>query len=150
MPDALLVPQVAYGTGPEAVYIIECWTPGAYYVGVSAQVETRLIRHWDDTWLDTREAVKVEPNVLFLTINGYRSTLAIVRVRTREDALRLECEWTYELAGNARVVFGQGIESSCPGTRWLNGTGGTPWWKCNTVWSTSWTPINAGPGARPT
>jgi predicted GIY-YIG superfamily endonuclease len=133
MPAALLAPQVSYGTGPEAVYIIECWTPGVYYVGISREVERRLRRHWDDTWIDTRDAVKVEPNVLFMTTHGYKATLAIIRVRTRQDALDLECSWTYELAGQSRVVFGQGVESSCPGTRWLNGFGGIPWWDRNTI-----------------
>ena len=143
MPDALLVPEVTYGSGPEAVYIIECWTPGAYYVGISNQVEARLKKHWRDTFVDTRGpivlesgergAVRVEPNVLFMTTHGYRSTIAIIRVPTREAARKLECDWTYDLAGQARVVFGNGIESTCPGTRWLNGFAGTPWWDRNTV-----------------
>jgi predicted GIY-YIG superfamily endonuclease len=133
MPPGLLVPKVSYGAGPEAVYILECWTPGAYYVGISKELEKRLRRHWDDTFIDTREAVKVEPNVIFMTTHGYRATLAVIRVPTRAEAKELECAWTYKLAGSAYVVFGCGIESTCPGTKWLNGFGGRAWWDRNTV-----------------
>jgi predicted GIY-YIG superfamily endonuclease len=132
-PDALLVPVTSYGTGPEAVYILECWTPGAYYVGVSKELEARLVRHWDDTFLDTRTPLKVTPNVMFMATHGYKTTLAVIRVASRAEAQKLECDWTYKLAGAALVVFGRGIESTCPGTKWLNGFGGKAWWDRNTV-----------------
>jgi hypothetical protein len=72
--------------------------------------------------------------VHYMTVHGYKATLAIVRVPTRADAERLECAWTYDLLNEgALIVFGQGIESTCPGTKWLRGFGGKPWWTRNTV-----------------
>ena len=117
-----------------ATYLIECWSPGAYYVGVSKEVERRLRRHWDDSWLDaSTAAVKVEPNVLFLTIHGYKATLAVAYFADRAAAEKAECDWTYDLASRSRLVFGRGIVATCPGTKWLDGWGGPPWWEWNTV-----------------
>ena len=68
--------------------------PGAYYIGVSREVEKRLRTHWDDQFIDTRQAVRFLANVSFLTTCGYKRTLAVIRVADRETAERLECDWT--------------------------------------------------------
>lgn len=148
--DAMLAPRTATmasgdwaGAVPYAVYLIECWTEGALYVGISRAdiLYDRLRDHWDDSFLDGTRVVgegtdghgKLAPNSVFLMAHGYRATAAVLMVPGKKAAEAWECDWTYSLAANARVVFGRGITATCPGTKWLNGFGGIPWWNRNTV-----------------
>jgi hypothetical protein len=138
-----MAPGAWGGETPYAVYLIECQSAGTYYIGISRGdiLANRLRRHWDDSFLDGTVLVgeraeghgKLAPNETFMMIHGYRATLEVVLVPGKAAAEELECDWAYSLAANARVVFGRGITATCPGTGWLNGFGGVPWWDRNTV-----------------
>jgi len=121
---------------PHVVYLVRC-ASGAFYVGITKNLDERMADHRRSARRDTREhdsaelrAYQMAPSAAYLMRHGFDRVEATIGVPDRVAALLAEVNWTCLLAGAGFTVFGHAPGALCPGHDW---SPRVPYWDRNMV-----------------